>query len=306
MGLFGRIRKYLDYKTYLEDVRRRAVYEAAYNAKADELTRKMIESSESGVSGERGHEREVIVSLTTYGKRLYDVYLAIESIMQGSMKPDRIVLWLSDDILGKELPLSLQKQKGRGLEVMYCKDIRSYTKIIPSMRMFPEAVIVTIDDDVVYSFDMLEKLVVAYRENPSAIYANRIHRIHTDSDGQPLGYNDCWEHEVYDFEDSPGNFFTGVGGVLYPPHCLDDEVFNENIFLDICPSADDVWLNAMALKKGTPVRRVLTHDPKGNEYLINPMVQDTSLSNINVLNKANDIQIRAVFNKYDLGRLLKK
>ena len=52
----------------------------------------------------------MIVTLTTFGQRLNDVYLAIESIMQGSLLPNRIILWLADDMRGKVLPVTLQNK----------------------------------------------------------------------------------------------------------------------------------------------------------------------------------------------------
>lgn len=33
----------------------------------------------------------------------------------------------------------------------------------------------------------------------------------------------------------------GVGGVIYPPHIFSQEIFNEKIFLELCPTSDDIW-----------------------------------------------------------------
>ena len=55
-------------------------------------------AKEQGVSEKPLCDKEVIVSLTTYDKRYYDVYLTIESIMQGTVKPNRIILWLADEM----------------------------------------------------------------------------------------------------------------------------------------------------------------------------------------------------------------
>lgn len=52
--------------------------------------------NELGVSDRRYASHDIIVSLTTYGKRIWDVYLAIESIMQQTFKPNRIVLNLDN------------------------------------------------------------------------------------------------------------------------------------------------------------------------------------------------------------------
>ena len=98
---------------------------------------KTLMSKEMGISGERLCDNEVVVSLTSFGKRIYDVHLAIESIMQGTVKPNRIVLWLSEEeFKGKPLPRMLEMQKARGLQVEFCEDIRSYKKLIPALKQF--------------------------------------------------------------------------------------------------------------------------------------------------------------------------
>ena len=37
-----------------------------------------------------------VVSLTTYGRRVHVVFLAIESIARGHTNPSRLILWLDD------------------------------------------------------------------------------------------------------------------------------------------------------------------------------------------------------------------
>ncbi len=97
-----------------------------FEQKSEMLRYFTLRSTELGVSSQRLCDHEVIVTLTTFGQRLNDVYLAIESIMQGSLLPNRIILWLADDMRGKVLPVTLQKQMARGLEIEYTPDIRSY------------------------------------------------------------------------------------------------------------------------------------------------------------------------------------
>lgn len=75
--------------------------------------------------------------------------------MQQTRKANRIILWLSENEQNKELPMALQLQQARGLEVRYCKDIRSYTKLIPTLKLCPEAIIITVDDDCLYNMDVL-------------------------------------------------------------------------------------------------------------------------------------------------------
>ena len=94
----------------------------------DELTQFSLHTTELGISKDRICKEEVVVSLTSYGTRFYDCYLAVESIMQGSVKPNRIVLWVSDTLKNETVPILLQNQVKRGLEIRYRRDIRSYTK----------------------------------------------------------------------------------------------------------------------------------------------------------------------------------
>jgi len=83
---------------------------------------------------------------------------------------------------------------------------------------------------------------------------------------------------------------VGSGGVLYPPHCLDEEVLNREVFMDICKYADDVWFFAMALKKGTQISKVFSAVPNGEDYQLNRRVQSSGLYHINVENEnLNDV-----------------
>lgn len=272
-----------------------------YQEQAQHFTFLALNSQEMGVTGGAVEGAEIIVSLSTHGRRLYEVYLAIESIMQGSMKPDRIVLWLSSDIQGEPLPLTLLKQMKRGLVVKYTEDIGPYTKLIPALTEYPDSVIVTIDDDILYPYDTLELLFSAYQKHPRSICANRIMDLKLDNQGNPTSLP-SWK-ELEDKERiSQFNFFEGVGSVLYSPHCFTLEVLDRSVFTAICPTADDVWFNCMALLSKTsvvPANRHYSRFP----LLINESVQDSALwrTNNSAVNTPNDKQLRAVMKKYNLS-----
>lgn len=272
----------------------------------NQLMKHILHDSEAGVTSEKYTDHEIVVSLTTHGKRIYDVALAIESIMQQSMKANRIILWLSDSFQNTKLPKLLVLQQKRGLEVAFCKDLGPYTKLIPALKRFPNEAIITIDDDAFYDYDVLERLIKAYLANPSYIHCCRFHRILFSEQGIILPYMQ-WKRRCSETEPSHLNFATGVGGVLYPPHSLDKEVFNEDVFLRICRTADDVWYNAMAIKNGTKVKKVLTRNPNGDDHLLNYAVQDIGLKHENMEGKMlNDKQIKDVFTFYNIYPLLQK
>lgn len=270
--------------------------------KVNYLKEKIMTCKELGVTDEQICNEEVIVSFTSFGQRISEVSLVIESIMQGTVKPNRIVLWLSEEeFKGKTLPRTLEMQKSRGLQVEFCEDIRSYKKLIPSLKKYPESCIITIDDDAVYDYDLVERLVAAHREHSDAICACRMHKVKLGEDGKPLSYMDWdWCVEEYD-KDSALLFPTGVGGILYPPQCFSSEVFKQEVFMDLCPHADDVWFYAMRLISGTPITQVYTGNPWGHfRELPSRNIGALSNENTDVKKCRNDVQIKAVMDMYDL------
>lgn len=272
------------------------------------LNEKTMHSHESGVTEERLCDHEVVVSLTSFGKRIHDVSFVIESIMQGTVKPNRIVLWLSEEeFKGKPLPKALELQKARGLQVEFCEDIRSYKKLIPSLKMFPEACIITIDDDALYEYDFLERMLEAHRNHPKAVCGTRVHKVRLDNDGRPLSYMDWEWYTTEAGTESPLYFPTGVGGILYPPHCFAQEVFNQEAFMTLAPYADDVWFYAMNLMNNAKYVKVHSRKPNG-DFIELPSSYDSALfsQNTDPCNCRNDVQIKAVFEKYSLYEKFKQ
>ena len=69
------------------------------------LDSETLYSKEPGTSEQMYCDHEIVISLTTYGKRIETAYLAISSLMRQSRKANRIILWLSEEeFSGKELP----------------------------------------------------------------------------------------------------------------------------------------------------------------------------------------------------------
>lgn len=292
---------------YHSSLLRQELRELKYCIRHDQLIEQTLRSKEPGISTDKLCAHEVIVSLTTYGKRLYDVAPTIESIMQGSMKPNRIVLWLEEEMRDVTLPITLRKQQERGLEISFCKNIRSYQKLLPTFAKYPHATVITIDDDAIYHYDLVEKLVNTHNQYPNDIISNRVHRMVLGKNGTPITYMRWdWCINLPTSETSNLLFLTGVGGTLYPPQSLHPEVVNDSVFMDICKFADDVWFNAMALMAGTKIRKCFTHNSFGEDYLVNDKVQDVGLMRINTGKEcANDKQLKAVFDKYGLWDKLK-
>lgn len=290
------------YCQYLSDENAKKTYqrlfqELSWEQRKTNLERDILTSTDKGTTDTKYFDnQQVIVSLTSYGNRIYDVHLAIESIMQQTAQPNKIILWLSNEYKDAPLPIRIQKQIDRGLDVRYCKDLGPHTKLIPALKQYPDDVIITIDDDCIYASDMIENLINSYRKAPQYIHTNRARQIKLSANGLPDTYRN-WNILENQHGASPLYFLTGVGGTLYPPHTLSDEVFNEDAFLRLCPKADDIWFYAMALLNNTQCYKVATHDPY--MYCSNHPHENSLLIH-NLLNGGNDIQIANVFTEYNL------
>jgi hypothetical protein len=178
----------------------------------------------------------LIISLTSHPPRFPTLGLTLRSLLQQDVKPDALVLWLSPAELAR-LPRSIRRLKRHGLTIAVCEDLKSYKKIIPALSAYPNAFIVTADDDVHYPKGWLRRFVEEYH-NSSEILCQRARRL-TMAGGRFAPY-DSWP--ILKTESSAGVFPTGLGGVLYPPGALHKDACNTADFMRLSPKGDDLWL----------------------------------------------------------------
>ncbi|MFZ6036752.1 MAG: glycosyltransferase [Bacteroidota bacterium] len=203
------------------------------------------------------NKEQVIVSLTSFPAAIRYAVQAVKSILEGTVLPDKVVLYLTFSQFGESgIPEELHElaENNPVFEIRnYDDDIRSYTKLVPALNDFPDAVIVTIDDDVRYDKNMLRVLLRLHDKFPDAILAHRAKRIKLNAPYRKWGkYR--WYHFVFKrIHSSYKNLQTGVGGVLYPPHSLKKEMINPELFKAIAPTTDDIWFWAAAVANGTKI-----------------------------------------------------
>lgn len=204
----------------------------------------------SGLSGKK--DIALIVSLTSFPARIEYVHIPIESMLMQSVKPDMIILWLAETQFPnkeKDLPQELLNLTQYGLSIEWCDDIRSYKKLVPTIEKYPEAAVITIDDDLYYSHRLIEKLQRAVNENTGVICCNRAQRIEKNyyNSVRPFIRKDIWcpySHPSF------LNQLTGCTGVFYPAHSLYYDVTNRELFMKLAPTNDDIWFWAMAVLGG--------------------------------------------------------
>ena len=209
---------------------------------------------------EEPRETPLVISLTTFPARTATVHLVVESLLMQACKPDALVLWLArEQYPGGEgdLPESLLALKGCGLTIRWCSDIRSYKKLVPTLKEYPGAAVITADDDIYYGPHWAEKLYRAYLADPGSVHCHRATKFYRNG-GQwrtsPGGY------DVYPFP-TYLHKLTGVSGALYPPAPLPPEMTDESLFMEIAPTNDDIWFWLMAARAGLRCNVVRGSEP---------------------------------------------
>jgi hypothetical protein len=242
----------------------------------------------------------VVVSLTSYGSRIDTVHLAIESIARGTVRPARMILWIDsvDDL--KALPPALERQRTRGLEVLLSDNFGPHTKYYPYVESQAEFTdpVVTADDDILYPVDWLSGLMKAHRSHPDSIVGYWIRRMSLGADGRPTNYT-SWPY-ASDTRSHASNVPLGVSGVLYPPVMLARLREEGKAFLSVAPYTDDLWLHAIALRSGVPVRQI-SETPV--HFLTLPGTQEETLASQNLAGSGNDRVVAGLYSPADLEKI---
>jgi len=220
-----------------------AIYKHWYFWKYTPRLKPLVNNVNTNVATTSPPSPQFIVTLTSYGHRVKQTApYAICSLINQSVQPDRIILWLA---YGTKVPRIYSQLIDKGLEIKFCEDIRSYKKLIPALREFPNDVLVTADDDIFHQDSWLKELKNAHEESPGKICFHRAHELSLDENKNVIPYM-TWRSCVQMIEYPRRLFPTGVGGILYPPHSLDVRVLDQDMFQRLAPTSDDVWFWAMA------------------------------------------------------------
>ncbi|PMO94263.1 hypothetical protein BCS98_04925 [Vibrio breoganii] len=290
------IDKYRELKLKLDNIDK----EILYNIKVDNFLRSALNSNIPLTKRKEAGENELIISATTYGNRIHSVYLAIESISTQTVKPHRLILWLDEkEFTYDDIPEVLKIQERRGLEIRFSPNYGSYKKLIPTLKNFPNADVICIDDDYIYPHDMVEILKKESRKYSGYIIGHRAHRIKWSEKGELLPYN-LWDHEVIESNSDSSTFITTGGGTFFPAYCFNSEAINHDIFMSLCPFADDVWVKVMSVLSETKIKKVDDSRKFKDRFIEIKESKEVPLSDYNLKRGGNDIQLNKLLEKYGI------
>ncbi|MFS4467376.1 glycosyltransferase family A protein [Maribacter sp. 2210JD10-5] len=241
----------------------------------------------------------VIVSLTSIPSRIRTLHLVIRSLLNQDTSPKKIVLWLNEN-LKPVIPKKLKKLEGDLFEIKYSQLTCSHRKLIHSLQEFPNEIIVTCDDDLMYRRNWISLLYKEHQKFPENIIANQTSHINFDDSNKPLPFKK-WRKEFINKFNPKALVPIGAWGILYPPNSLHQETTNIILFLKYAPKADDLWFKAMAILNNT-ISRQAENVPK--EPIPIGGTQKIALKRDNLGLDKNTLQWAKLEEKYSLSALI--
>ncbi|PQJ32073.1 glycosyl transferase [Nonlabens arenilitoris] len=186
----------------------------------------------------------VIITLTTIPSRIGTLHLTIRSLLLQDAQPEKIVLWLNDDFKNR-VPKNLSKLVGDVFEIRFSPYLFSHRKLIHSLDAFPDKILVTSDDDLIYPSETLGNLYQSHLKQQGQVVAHNCREI-TYENGVALPYLK-WPFTRKPLRNELLLMPVGAFLVLYPPGILSKDATNIELFTKISPRSDDLWFKTMTI-----------------------------------------------------------
>lgn len=242
----------------------------------------------------------IIVSIASYPKRFPFLRYTLVSVLRQTNRPEKIIINLTKEEcphLRLDLPDYLTRLEKYGVEFVFLEEnLRPHTKYIYVLQYYWDKCIITLDDDVFYCKDTLEKLVYLHENNPGCVCANLVRRIMMDEDGHFMPYS-TWPLNNINVK---GHEYLalGVGGVLYPANLFkNSSVFNKEKIRSLSLNADDLWLKAHEILLDIPV---VSGDLAVSNIDVSMDIKKVGTLSVSNVNGGNDMQWEALEQEYKL------
>lgn len=243
---------------------------------------------------------KLIVSLTSYKKRFPTLALCLKSLLNQTLLPDHMVLYLSNNEKKEDLPSEVKDLQKYGLEIKFVDlDLKPHKKYYYAMREFPNDIIITVDDDMIYDKNLIRNLYLMYQQFPNCVVSARAHKI-VLKDNKIIDYSD-WHQCYFPKKSSPSFLFmpTGVGGVLYPPHLLNLNILLNLDYINKYIDVDDLWLKNVEILSGVPT--VICDANLEKNRIEIPSAQKVGLAKKNVDLGQNNVKIEELDKDFNIS-----
>jgi hypothetical protein len=206
--------------------------------------------------GIREKDFNYILSLTSHPARFDALAEALPEIKRQVLQPTEIILNIAREDVS-QLPLSIRELAATGYIVINeCADLGPGKKLIPTLKQYPGAIIIAIDDDLILSPDLTLQLMLEHHLYPDAIIASRVHRVIYAADGSLEPFS-AWEKSADSLAGPSFDLMATSGaGTLFPAGALHPDALDEARYRELAFHTDDLWWYFQGRRNGTPVRRL--------------------------------------------------
>ena len=234
------------------------------------------------------HNIEVIVSMTSYPKRIDNIKPTLDSIFNQTVQPDKIFLWLAaSEFKNKEDDLPqylLDLVKKKKIYIKWCNNLKPHKKYFNALQEYQSSIVITVDDDLIFDNDLIECLLKSYIKYPNAISAMRTHLMKKDGHKFDKYKNFLLEQNLIINKPSMNILATNGAGTLFPPNIINFDYFSEELITKLGINCDDILLKLFEVVSDVPV----VQPRKFKELKYVPNTQECSLWQINQLPDGND------------------
>lgn len=201
----------------------------------------------------------VYLSLATIKQNEIRVVETLQSIAAQTQLPDGCFIFVSETpyLLDSgftngttDSQLSEFVKSNPLFELRWCPNTGPFRKLLPLLeeKFDEDCLIITIDDDTVYTETLVEKMVDDFNRYKCCT-SNWALTLHHPGDIRGLNY----ENFAYPVPNYLYNFHLGKGGVAYHPSFFiktRNIMFDDALIKETCPTSDDVWFNFMRIANG--------------------------------------------------------
>jgi len=246
-------------------------------------------------------QKDFIVSLTSYGDRISELHFTLYSLLCQTILPSRIIVWLTENDYENISKNQYLNYIGNSIiDFRITEDLKSYKKLIPTLKSFPNNIVITVDDDIYYDRYCFERLWNMHERNPDAVIANIGKKLKFCSN--KLSPYSTWKN--ISRNELLSGLPIGCGAVLYPKNNFSSLVENEELFSKLAPSGDDLWfwINTLLNKKKIKILGYKSENLKYvNIYREYNLTNSETLNSKNVGGNKNDEQVRALLNYFNIS-----
>jgi len=203
---------------------------------------------------------KIIISLTTIKKRLSLLKQTMISLINQTQKPDAIHIFYSNEsflldegITDEEIKqllfdIKIVDYNQNNIIFTSVKNIGPYRKLINALKIYNDAIIITVDDDIYYNNKMIHTYISAYNKY-KCIICSKYRTI--DFSTNSLLTNYYFNEETKCMQILP----EGFGGILYHTNMFNNDIieFNYLDLDDVSIKNDDIFFRLYTFYNNIPI-----------------------------------------------------